>query len=87
METREAMAEHGNVWADTISRIVPRENNLDEKPVGGTTTIPIVLEMFMPAPKLHQTPDKMLLCLFHWASCTSTSARATILMVSVLQSN
>lgn len=43
LETREAMAENGNLWADTISRIVPRENNLDEKPVGGTTTLPIIL--------------------------------------------
>ncbi|KAI1460773.1 hypothetical protein F4805DRAFT_342284 [Annulohypoxylon moriforme] len=48
MEMREAMADRGSVWADTISRIVPRENNLDEKPVGGTTTIPIILGVCIP---------------------------------------
>ncbi|KAI0882410.1 uncharacterized protein GGS22DRAFT_43616 [Annulohypoxylon maeteangense] len=48
LETREAMAEHGSVWADTISRIVPRENNLDEKPVGSTTTLPIILGVCIP---------------------------------------
>ncbi|KAI1093451.1 hypothetical protein F5B19DRAFT_491532 [Rostrohypoxylon terebratum] len=48
LETREAMAENGRLWADTISRIVPRENNLDEKPVGGTTTPAIVLGVCIP---------------------------------------
>ncbi|KAI2471803.1 hypothetical protein F4781DRAFT_385922 [Annulohypoxylon bovei var. microspora] len=48
LETREAMAEGGSPWADTISRIVPRENNLDEKPVGSTTTLPIILGVCIP---------------------------------------
>ncbi|OTA83594.1 hypothetical protein M434DRAFT_400647 [Hypoxylon sp. CO27-5] len=48
LETRAEFVGTGSQVADAISRIVPRENIYDEKPVGGQTTLPIVLGVCIP---------------------------------------
>ncbi|KAI1418227.1 hypothetical protein F5Y13DRAFT_37566 [Hypoxylon sp. FL1857] len=48
LETRGELPGPGSQVADAIGRIVPRENIYDEKPVGGQTTLPIVLGVCIP---------------------------------------
>ncbi|KAL7623980.1 hypothetical protein AAE478_005537 [Parahypoxylon ruwenzoriense] len=47
-EIREAIGNAASEGADAVARIMPRVNNLDEKPVGGSMTIPIVLGVCIP---------------------------------------
>ncbi|KAI1376118.1 hypothetical protein F4677DRAFT_420333 [Hypoxylon crocopeplum] len=48
LETRGPMGDSGAQGISAIPQIVARENNLDEKPVGGSTTLPIVLGVCIP---------------------------------------
>lgn len=43
LEASGVIGDHGTGDANAIGRITARENNLDEKPVGSTMTIPIIL--------------------------------------------
>ncbi|KAI1105046.1 hypothetical protein F4804DRAFT_305343 [Jackrogersella minutella] len=48
VDEKRAVPVSGSLWADTMAKVVPRENNLDEKPVGSSTTLPIVLGVCIP---------------------------------------
>lgn len=43
LETGQGISNSLLTGTNTIAQIVPRENNLDEKPVGGSMTLPIIL--------------------------------------------
>ncbi|KAI0853724.1 hypothetical protein F5Y00DRAFT_58777 [Daldinia vernicosa] len=48
LETGQGIGNSVLTGTNTIAQIVPRENNLDEKPVGGSMTLPIILGICIP---------------------------------------
>ncbi|KAI1388848.1 uncharacterized protein F4822DRAFT_260169 [Hypoxylon trugodes] len=48
LKAREAMGNLGSEGVNAATRLIARENNLDEKPVGSSTTVPIVLGVCIP---------------------------------------